>query len=226
MTRTAAIKDPPRAVHGLVARLAADLSRPDEGAQVLVRQMEGLRAASRIILSELSGSLDGETEEVLVLRVASAINQVESQAIQLLVDHAEPKRPSATRLDLQQKAINAVMNGTEWSTAAEIGQQIHAEAVNPHASVSRWQASGRIFGVDHRGRKMYPRYIFDPTWQPLPVVKKVLEVFSGYAPFRVASWFESTNSYLRGKRPREMLGLDADAVLAAAKHHAVGAVHG
>jgi hypothetical protein len=49
---------------------------------------------------------------------------------------------------------------------------------------------------------------------------------AGYQPFRIASWFESTNSMLRGKRPREVLASDPAVVVAAAKDHIVGAVHG
>jgi hypothetical protein len=162
----------------------------------------------------------------LALRVRTAISKMEQESLQELADAIELRRPAATRIELERRAIEAIMNGSEWRSAAEIGRLLDPEAVNPHAAVSRWQASGRIFGIDHRGRKMYPAYIFDATWQPLPAVKKVLSTLADYSPFKLAAWFESTNSSLGGRRPRELVARDPDAVLAAAKDQLVGAVHG
>jgi hypothetical protein len=45
---------------------------------------------------------------------------------------------------------------------------------------------------------LFAAYIFDDMGQPLPVVKKGLEVFAGDTPLRVPLWFESTNSLLGG----------------------------
>ncbi|CAN7171264.1 hypothetical protein LJR084_000316 [Variovorax sp. LjRoot84] len=199
---------------------------PHDAVQALVARIDSMREASRLIISELSRTLTGPRDKKLTLHVREAINELERQSIQALVDEVEPRRPAATRIDLEKRAIDAVLQGTEWSSAAEIGQRLDAKAANPHAAVSRWQQSGRIFGIDHRGKKIYPAYIFDATWQPLPAVKKILAVLDDYSPFRVAAWFESTNSSLGGKRPREVIASAPDAVVAAAEDHKVGAVHG
>lgn len=118
------------------------------------------------------------------------------------MDEVEPRRPAATRIDLEKRAIDAVLQGTEWSSAAEIGQRLDASAASPHAAVSRWQQSGRIFGIDHRGKNIYPAYVFDATWQPVPKVKKILAVLTtirpsglrrgSSPPFR--SWAESVRA--------------------------------
>jgi len=199
---------------------------PHDAIQVLVARIDSMREASRLIIGELSRTLPRPTDKKLTLHVREAINELERQSIQALVDKVEPRRPAATRIDLEKRAIDAVLQGTEWSSAAEIGQRLDAKAANPHAAVSRWQQSGRIFGIDHRGKKIYPAYIFDATWQPLPAVKRILAVLDGYSPFRVAAWFESPHSSLGGKRPREVIASDPEAVVAAAEDHKVGAVHG
>ncbi|MBT2304459.1 hypothetical protein J7E70_28930 [Variovorax paradoxus] len=198
---------------------------PHEAIQTLVARIDSMREASRLIIGELSRTLTGPRDKKLTLHVREAINELERQSIQELVDEVEPRRPAATRIDLEKRAIDAVLQGTEWSSAAEIGQRLDAKAANPHAAVSRWQQSGRIFGIDHRGKKIYPAYIFDATWQPLPAVKTILAVLED-SPFRVAAWFESTNSFLGGKRPREVIASAPEAVVAAAEDHKVGAVHG
>jgi hypothetical protein len=58
------------------------------------------------------------------------------------------------------------------------------------------------------------------------VVAQVMQVLTGYSPYRLASWFESTQGALGGRRPRELLDSDPAAVLAAARRHADGPLHG
>ena len=198
----------------------------NDAMQALVTRIDSMREASRLVIDRVALLLGGSEDKVLTLQVREAISDLERQSMQALVDGVEPKRAPATRIELEKRAIDAVLQGTEWSSAAEIGQRLHAKAANPHAAVSRWSQSGRIFGIDHRGKKIYPAYIFDTTWQPLPAVKRVLEILDDYSPFRVAAWFESTNSFLCGKRPREVISSKPSAVIAAAEDHKVGAVHG
>jgi hypothetical protein len=202
------------------------ITESDDAVQTLLTRIDGMRAASRLIISQLGQTLAAPKERKLTMNVREAINELERQSMQALVDGIEPRRPSASRIELEKRAMDAVLQGTEWYTGAEIGQRLDAKAANLHAAVNRWQHSGRIFGIDHRGRKIYPSYLFDATWQPLPAVKKILEIMNDYSPFRVASWFESTNSNLKGKRPREVIARDPDAVMAAAQDHLAGAVHG
>jgi hypothetical protein len=197
-----------------------------DSVQSLVVRIDSMREVSRLIIGELAQALGGSKNRKLTLQVRETINQLERESIQALVDQVEPARPAAKRIDLEKRAIEAVLQGSEWSSAAEIGQRLDDRAVNPHAAVSRWQSAGRIFGIDHRGRKIYPSYVFDASGKPLPEVKEILSILSGYSPFRIASWFESTNSFLGGKRPREVIASDPQTVVAAARDHRTGPVHG
>jgi hypothetical protein len=51
-------------------------------------------------------------------------------------------------------------------------------------------------------------------------------VFFDYPSLRLAAWFESTNSMLGGRRPREVIGDDPKLVIEAARDHLIGPVHG
>jgi hypothetical protein len=104
---------------------------------------------------------------------------------------------------------NPVLEGTEWLPTSQVGLRHRSDAVNPHASVSRWQKEGKVFSILHSGRRLYPKYIFDELGNPLPAVQEVLNVLDGYLPLRIASWFESTNAMLAGKRPREVIDMKA-----------------
>lgn len=123
-------------------------------------------------------------------------------------------------------AFAAVINGTEWLTAHAVGRQYDPEAIDPLAVTNRWRTETRIFAIELASHTLYPAYLFDETGSPIPDVTEILGVFTGFRPFRIASWFESTSSMLHGRRPREVLAMDSQAVVAAAKDHAAGAVHG
>ncbi|MEX3963339.1 hypothetical protein AB4Y42_14140 [Paraburkholderia sp. EG286B] len=120
--------------------------------------------------------------------------------------------------DLQAQAVEAILASTQWLTYGTSG-----------ATPGRWKdwhQEGRVFAVDWGEQTLYPAYLFDGRGNPIPEVAEILKVFEGYRPFRIASWFESTNSLLRGKRPREVLSSDPTAVIAAARAHVAGPVHG
>jgi hypothetical protein len=128
--------------------------------------------------------------------------------------------------EMEAKAVAAVLDGTTWLTTQTVGKQQNPDATNLHAVTSRWKKEGKVFSIERAGQNLYPRYIFDDLGNPIPQVAEILKIFQGYTPFRIASWFESTNSMLHGKRPREVLATHPSAVVEAARDHAVGAVHG
>jgi len=207
----------------------------DDTLRVILGRIDGMREATRIIFSEFGKASDGADAPdgghgldplALQVKVREIVNRMERDSVQELVDQVEVRRPAPTRIDLERRAIERVLQGVEWSTAAEIGARRAPGAANPHGTISRWRESGAVFGIDHGGRKIYPAYVFDASLQPLPAVRKVLEILKGYEAFRIAAWFESTNAFLGGRRPREVIGTDPDAVVAAAREHRVGPVHG
>lgn len=85
---------------------------------------------------------------------------------------------------------------------------------------------GKVFALTRGGVLYYPRYAFDEVLDPRPVVGEVLSVLARCSPYRLASWFESTNSCLGGGRPRERLSREPEAVVAAARDHRIGPTHG
>ena len=62
----------------------------------------------------------------------------------------------------------------------------------------------------------YPLYAIGTAQSPWLVVADVLKVLGDMDPWRIAAWFESSNAWLDGKRPRDTLS-NPDAILRAAK---------
>lgn len=125
--------------------------------------------------------------------------------------------------DYDVEAVRAVFRGAQWLTGSMLSGRYDPRRT---AAADRWRQQGDVFAITWADELLYPDYVFDETGTPIPHVAKILRIFDGYRPLRIASWFESVNSMLHGKRPREILISDARAVIEAAKDHAAGTLHG
>lgn len=182
-----------------------------------------------IMLRGLYTELDDKVTRMLSFMEEARSRQVQARemaGMQSLVDVTPVRELDAVRARLARRGVEAVLSGTEWLTAAEVGALADAGAANPHAYASRLVKEGRVFAIERGGVRRYPHYAFDPLGNVLPVLREVLQVFAGWSAFRIASWFESASSALGGRRPRELLDSDPAAVIAAARSHLEGPLHG
>ncbi|KQW51237.1 hypothetical protein ASD88_00885 [Pelomonas sp. Root662] len=127
---------------------------------------------------------------------------------------------------MRAKAFRMVMDGTSWLSATELFAELPDKPLNADTMLAGWLEQGRIFALEKNGVPIYPRYAFDAMLEPVPIVREVLEVLRGRAPFQIAAWFESATTYLDGKRPREVLVEEGAAVVIAAQRMVEGPVHG
>ena len=141
---------------------------------------------------------------------------VRGQLVELLVGEVALTPVDMTRARLEAKAVRAIRHSTEWLTSAEIADLAELGPADPIGTVSRWKQQGRIYALRHRGRDYFPKYALGPDFHPLPVIKEILTVLSGYDPELLAGWFDSTSRFLRGRRPRELVATEPAKVLAAA----------
>lgn len=145
-----------------------------------------------------------------------------------IIERTPVRGLDAVQERLRQRAATAVLNNTEWMTSAEVDGLVPGaeKRSNAHARANRLLSDGKVFAIEHGGRKRYPRYAFDALGTPYPAVREILQIFGDTSAFRVASWFESTSAALDGRRPRELIDGDPDAVIRAAREHVAGVVHG
>jgi hypothetical protein len=143
---------------------------------------------------------------------------VRDQLVSLLVGDVALTTVDMKRARLEAQAVRAIRQGTGWLTATEIGKLADLGPANPIATVSRWKQQGRVFALRHGGKDYYPRYALGPDFHPLPVIKEILAVLTGYGPELLAGWFDSTSRFLGGKRPRELVATEPAKVLAASRH--------
>lgn len=184
---------------------------------LLVKTLKKFRELERICLTD---------SVVQTLQSSGLLYEWKGPSSQELIESAKFRQPDPVVMRLRKRAVDAVLNGTDWLKAKDVGSRADPEASNPHSIVSRWVKRGEVFSLEQGGVKLFPDYIFDELGNPLPVVKEILKVFENRSAFRIASWFESTSSALGGKRPRELVKSDPDIVLEAARDSVLGVQHG
>ena len=143
---------------------------------------------------------------------------VRGQLVELLVGEVALTPVDMKRARLEAKAVRAIRHSTEWLTTAEIAALAELGPANPIGTISRWKQQRRIYALRHGGKDYYPKYALGPDFHPLPVIKEILTVLSGYDPELLAGWFDSTSRFLRGRRPRELVATEPAKVLAAARN--------
>ena len=119
----------------------------------------------------------------------------------------------------QAKALEAVLENSEWVTAKEIGERDKFSPSNLVPPPTRWKQHGKIFAVPYQGQDRFPRYALDDEFQPIPALESVLKLLGPISPWRIAVWFESTNSWLDNHRPRQLLRDEPEKVQRAAERY-------
>ncbi len=114
---------------------------------------------------------------------------------------------------LQAAAQRLIADGCSWITASQLAQWA---GVSP-ATLDQWKRDKRIFSVMRQGIEVFPEYLFDAQHRSLPAAEATLLLLHEYDGDRLAAWFESTSSFLGGRRPRELLAADPGRVAAAAR---------
>ncbi|TFY85526.1 hypothetical protein DYL61_29420 [Pseudomonas nabeulensis] len=132
-----------------------------------------------------------------------------------------------TRMLAQAKT--EILQSSDWVTANGISNLAQLSSSNPSSQPNKWKQAGKIFALRHKGIDYFPIYGLDPTrgFRPFSTLKCVISTLStmkdGWA---MAFWFASPNTFLGGKRPKEIFSTDPAGVLSAAKDEVSGAEPG
>ena len=140
--------------------------------------------------------------------------------VETLMRGVEVRPMDLQRAELQANAMRAVLENAPWLSAEEIGKAGGFSASNLAAPAHRWKQEGKIFAIQHEGQERFPGYALDEAYRPLAAVAKILQQLGPISAWRQAIWFESSNAWLSGAKPRERLAQNPDAVLRAATHYA------
>lgn len=184
----------------------------------------------RIPATDVPRALKPQVEGVLTELapvVAARVKEKRRTDLELLVDvlmrGVKLRSLDVRHAQMQARALQAVLENSEWLTAEEIGERGKFSPSNLAAPANRWKQEGKIFALPYQGQDRFPRYGLDEAFRPVPGMEALLEVLGPISPWRIAVWFESTNAWLDNKRPRERLDTDPLSVLrAAGRYRGVG----
>lgn len=89
-----------------------------------------------------------------------------------------------------------------------VAQALGRTGQNAREAASTLRRAGRLVGIPHQRRYLYPAFQFDLAVRGLrPVVSRVnQELGAAEDPWGVASWWVSSHSRLGGRSPKDLLG--------------------
>lgn len=115
-----------------------------------------------------------------------------------------------------------------------LGQHVVLQAAAaleaPDSKVDQLEREGRVFSIEHEGRKWYPAFQLRDGL-PRPVIQSLIACFKGHLGERFEGWdlalfLCQSNGYLQGESPIDLLdvsGSDEQLLMAANAYLGIGA---
>lgn len=174
-----------------------------------------------------------ETFASIANLVKNIVGEHHRQSLEAIVGALVPKTPP-TPNELKEatmlaRARTEVLGSGDWMTAAEIASVAGFSASNPSTQPNKWKREGAIFAIRHNGIDYFPSYGLDADagYRPRKAMAQVIKTFGGTKDgWGLSYWFMSANSFLGGKRPRDLLAFAPEEVIAAAADECEGVLHG
>ena len=196
--------------------------------------------AYRVFAVPVSSSEDEETVRGYVSEALRLVPEIRREKLQKMqarwfkayLEDISDNTALPESLQIEAKMIARaqarVIKSKQFLRASEISKLTPSSTKNPSGALNRWKQKHQVFALEMGGVDLYPIYALsrEDGFRPYKEMKQILETLSEKTPWGLAFWFDSPNSYLRDRRPREVLGVDRNAVLEAARAEAAGILHG
>lgn len=140
-----------------------------------------------------------------------------------------PSQAEVIQHQMQTRASERLISSGDWISAEELAWRGRLSPENAQTRASAWVEQGLLFSIQHEGMSLYPAYALDAqTGYPLKPLSPILEVLqaAGRNGWALAFWFNSPNSYLSSRPPKDCLHAALSDVAQAAKWEAMCAQHG
>jgi hypothetical protein len=126
------------------------------------------------------------------------------------------------------EAKTAILNSGDFLSANEVAKLAGVSAVNPTLQPNKWKRDQDIFAIRQGREDYFPLYALNPDdHRPRKQMAEILRIFGDAKDgWGLAFWFAALNSFLDDERPQDVLAVDPDRVIAAAKDEMAGVQHG
>ncbi|MBP2082941.1 MULTISPECIES: hypothetical protein [Pseudomonas] len=144
---------------------------------------------------------------------------------------ATPKVRNLSRREaiFQSKAQARVIASGDWLTWPELNALLPAVAEQRSDGAPDRYLDGAIFSINYEGVEYFPRFAIEARTLAIAAqgMQRVIAVLATRVNgWGMALWFESSNSYLGGKLPKDFISSEPDAVVQAAQEEIDGVSHG
>lgn len=140
-----------------------------------------------------------------------------------------PPTPAVIQEAITLAKVRAlILADGDWITSSQIAEIAGYSAANVNAQPSKWITHSKIFTIRHQNTEYFPTYGLDPKrqYKPREILASIIKIFKDTKDgWGMAYWFASANSLLGGKRPKDLLDLTPEQVLAAAQDEHNGVQH-
>lgn len=130
---------------------------------------------------------------------------------------------------LQCKAQARVLASGDWLTRPEVSALLSGADKGLTDPPPNWLLDGVTFSISYEGVEYFPRFAVEACGHALESegMQRVIAILATrMSGWGMAYWFESSNSYLGGRLPKDVISSDPDAVVRAAQDEVDGISHG
>ncbi len=112
-----------------------------------------------------------------------------------------------------------ILNSGDFLPAAEVAKFAGFSASDPSTQLNEWNRNRDIFTIQHGREEYFPLYaLHSDDHRPRKQMAEILRIFGDTKDsWGLAFLFAALNSFLNDKRPRDVLPIDPDRVIAAAR---------
>ncbi|RMP31144.1 hypothetical protein [Pseudomonas coronafaciens] len=121
-----------------------------------------------------------------------------------------------------------LMASGDWLTRDDLYALMTHIADGPTLDIDGMLRDGMLFSIEWEGVHYFPRYAVSATdhsyVESLQMIIRILEPKK--SAWGMAFWLGSTDSLLGGRQPKDVLAVDPEAVMEAARSEICGLMHG
>jgi hypothetical protein len=148
--------------------------------------------------------------------------------VSIFLTAVAPSKAARQQARMLIDAKTAILNSGDFLPATEVAKLAGFSASNPSVQPNKWKRNRDIFAIQHGREDYFPLYALNPDdYRPRKQVAELLRIFGDAKDgWGLAFWFGALNSFLDDERPQDVLAVDPDRVIAAAKDEKAGVQHG
>jgi hypothetical protein len=128
-------------------------------------------------------------------------------------------------LAARRQTFKKILDACSFYAVEDLQERMPTVGEGMKELLDAWEDSHRIFSVQGKKGRLYPRFEFNQYYQPLPIIYDVLSVLQEDDELAIAGWFvfenESVTTLVNGERvviaPMDALS-DHQTILWAAKN--------